>query len=78
MLAYATHMPAMTKEELLALEARAKAADVSIAQICRRADINPGNWAKWKKHGTKPRRVIWERAQRAANELIAERDRSAA
>jgi len=70
-------MSTMTKDEVLSLERRAHAAGVSIAAICRHADVCVTNWRRWKTLGAKPREFIWNRVTRAADELIAKRTEAA-
>lgn len=66
------------KRQLLAVERRAEAIEeqtgkkVSIAAVCRRAEINQTSWTLWKYGKTTPRPGSWEKVERAITEIERE------
>ena len=61
---------------VVALEAALSAAGVSVARLCRRADISQSTWHRWKVANMTPRGGTWNRLMAALAELspaLAER-----
>jgi hypothetical protein len=57
------------RSDILVLEARLSREGVSVARLCRRAEIAQSTWHRWKTGESVPRPKIWEHVQAVAAEL---------
>lgn len=71
--AYRVHMDTPTL--VLEAECRAKAAGLSIAEVCRRADVYQSTWTRWKRGVNDPNFGTWNKVMRVIEQ--AERARAA-
>lgn len=68
----------VTHADIRRLERRLQKAGISIAAVCRRADLNQTSWVKWKNGTSSAKIETWRRAERAAEALIDEKSGRAA
>lgn len=54
------------------VETRLRAAGVSVAQVCRRADLDRTAWQRWKTGGVPPRKRNWAAVRDVLRPIIGE------
>ena len=59
--------------EILAVEAAASSADVSLAAILARAEVNPTTWWRWVRGHADPRLTTIRRVRAALDAILEER-----
>jgi predicted transcriptional regulator len=62
MIAYRAHMD--TPNLILVTEDRARAAGLSIAEVCRRAGVYQSTWTRWKRGSNAPNFGTWNKVLR--------------
>ena len=60
------------------VRAELSARGISVARLCRRADIAESTWHRWTLGGVEPRSAKWQTLVKAMRELSAEYDAQAA
>lgn len=64
--------------KILKVERALRAADITVAELRRRAPVDGGLWSRWKRSLVEPRPDTWRRVLETANQMIAERQGPAA
>lgn len=59
--------------KILKIERALRTADITVAELRRRAPVDGGLWSRWKRSLVEPRPDTWQRVVETANQMIAER-----
>ena len=57
-------------QEVLAIEARLKAARKPVAEMLRAADVSASQWQRWKTRHQEPLRTTWARITAATDQVL--------
>lgn len=60
----------MDAQNIIAIEARLRAARIPVTEVCRRAGINRMTWQRWKAGSSAPRRTSVAAIERALADLL--------
>jgi hypothetical protein len=66
------------RPDIAGLEERLSREGVSVARLCRRADIAQSTWHRWKKGESIPRPKVWDHVQMVASGLMRPKSTEAA
>lgn len=65
-------------DDMTGIEGRLKDRGLTVADLCRAAEIARSTWDRWKRGETEPNLKTWRVIEKAANQLTAKEEGEAA